>query len=180
MYLRHVHGGITARTMRSNMEMQSTVREGNEMMVEAMYGVMRDSVENGTLQAIRRVREVMRERPPEQDAALRQWGVTGAIESLESALTQENQYARRCLAELRGHITSNRNPRQSMEMVSSAISIAMVTYMRKVTNLLLEGRSVTEALLVAGQEVMRPHVTDVELRDLDYEGFLREIHWSVT
>ena len=70
VYLRHIHGGITARTMRSNMEMQSTVREGNEMMVEAMYGVMRDLVENGTLQAIRRVREVMRERPPEQDAAL--------------------------------------------------------------------------------------------------------------
>ena len=85
MYLRHVHGGITARTMRSNMEMQSTVREGNEMMVEAMYGVMRDSLENGTQKAMRRIREVMRERPPEQDAALRHWGVTGAVESLESA-----------------------------------------------------------------------------------------------
>ena len=38
------------------MEMQSTVREGNEMMVEAMYGVMKDSVENGTLQAMRRIK----------------------------------------------------------------------------------------------------------------------------
>ena len=114
-------------------------------------------------------------RPPEQANALRTWGVTGAIETLETALNNEANYARKCLHELRDTIQRNRAPHT--EVLDSTVATTVVTFMRKVANLLLDGKSITEALLEAGREALRPHVTEAELADMKYDVYLRGIHW---
>ena len=176
-YLRHLHAAVMARVMKNNMDLSSLLRDSTTVTIEAMFGVMRENTETETQAALRRMREVMGMRPPDQANALRAWGVTGAIETLETALNNEANYARKCLHELRDTIQRNRV--QHTEVLDSTVATTVVTFMRKVANLLLDGKSITEALLEAGREALRPHVTEAELTDMKYDVYLRGIHWSV-